>query len=351
LNALIRFCDSLGKDPDALVAERIQDLKGDDVRVRGRHEDLALKYFQSFQSRGMAVNALAYLKSFYRHNYVPLQCKVPTRWRVTSEKVPTQGEIRRMMSVSDLRDRAIIAFLAQSGLRVSTLCKLTYGDVSQDLEAEKVPVHIKVMPRNAKGKEAEGYDTFIGPEAVDALNQYLDSRRKGTKYVPSESIQEVSPLFRRRAKDNGDLDNIIPITEDNIQIQVARAAVKAGVTEPKKKSGEWSLVRPHVLRKFYQTSLERSGIPHNWVKRLLGHKLSRSEDPYSKPTIEDLRGAYEKALPHLALSDTSIELANQQETIEELKARLTRLEEISVERLILSSRPRGRPATGLKRRR
>ena len=46
LNALIRFCDSVGKDPDALVAERIQDLKGDDVRVRGRHEDLALKYFQ-----------------------------------------------------------------------------------------------------------------------------------------------------------------------------------------------------------------------------------------------------------------------------------------------------------------
>jgi len=61
--------------------------------------------------------------------------------------------------------------LAQSGLRVSTLCKLTYGDVAEDLEAEKVPVHIKVMPKNAKGKEAEGYDTFIGPEAVDALNQ------------------------------------------------------------------------------------------------------------------------------------------------------------------------------------
>ena len=67
-----------------------------------------------------------------------------------------------------------------------------------------------------------------------------------------------------------------------------RRAIRAGVIEPKKKPGDWSQVRPHVLRKFYQTSLERAGIPHNWVKRLLGHQLSASEDPYSKPTVEDL---------------------------------------------------------------
>ena len=109
LNAMLHYCDWTGKDPDALVSERIQDLKQDDVRIRGRHEDLALKYFQTIKSRGSAVNMLAYLKSFYRHNYVPLQCKVPQRWRVTSEKVPTQGEIRKMMSVSDMRDRAMIA--------------------------------------------------------------------------------------------------------------------------------------------------------------------------------------------------------------------------------------------------
>ena len=82
------------------------------------------------------------------------------------------------------------------------------------------------------------------------------------------------------------------------------------------------------------------------LKTISRHRVMVSHVIRSWKINEILR---EKALPHLAFSDTSIELANQQETIEELKARLTRLEEISVERLILASRPRGRPPTGLKR--
>lgn len=346
LNVMIRFCSWAGKDPDTLISERVHDLKEDDIRLRSRHEELVLKYFQTFKSRGTGVGAMSYLKSFYRHNYVPLQCKIPRAWRVTSEKVPTQGEIRRMMSVSDLRDRAIIAFLAQSGVRVGTLCRLAYGDVAADLEAGKVPVHIKILPSQAKGKRAEGYDTFIGSEAVDALSAYLDSRRRGTRHVPSEVIAPDAPLFRRQL--NGDEESV-SVSDDSVEQLVTHAAIRAGVIEAKKKPGEWSQVRPHVLRKFYQTSLERAGIPHNWVKRLLGHQLSASEDPYSKPTIEDLRKAYERALPHLALNDATIELAAQQETITELKVRLEKLEAISVERLVLAARPRGRP-TGQRRR-
>lgn len=347
LNVMIHFCAWTGKDPDALISERVHDLKEDDIRLRSRHEELMLKYFQTFKSRGTGIGAMSYVKSFYRHNYVPLQCKIPRAWRVTSEKVPTQGEIRHMMSVSNLRDRAVIAFLAQSGVRISTLCRLTYGDVSADLEAGKVPVHIKAMPFQAKGKRAEGYDTFIGPEAIDALKAYLDSRRRGTRHIPGEPIRSDAPLFRRQL--NGDEESV-PVSDDSIEQLVTQAALRAGVIEAKKKPGDWSQVRPHVLRKFYQTSLERAGIPHNWVKRLLGHQLPASEDPYSKPTVEDLRKAYGRALPHLALSDATIELAAQQETIAELKARLEKVEAIQVERLVLSANPRGRPSAGSKRR-
>ena len=85
------------------------------------------------------------------------------------------------------------------------------------------------------------------------------------------------------------------------------------------------------------------------MKRLLGHKLPKSEDPYSKPTLEDLRKAYERATPHLALNDTTIELAAQQETIQDLRARLEKVEAIQVERLILAANPRGRPPVGVRR--
>jgi integrase len=347
LNVMIHFSTWTGKDPDALITERVHDLKEDDIRLRSRHEELLMKYFQTFKSRGTGVGAMSYVKSFYRHNYVPLQCKIPRAWRVTSEKVPTQGEIRRMMSVSNLRDRAVIAFLAQSGVRLGTLCQLTYGDISQDLEAGKTPVHIKVMPFQAKGKRAEGYDTFIGPEAVDALKAYLDSRRRGTRHIEGESIKADAPLFRRQL--NGDKESV-PIGDDSIEQLVTQAAIRAGVIEAKKKPGDWSQVRPHCLRKFYQTSLERAGIPHNWVKRLLGHQLPASEDPYSKPTVEDLRKAYERALPHLALSDATIELTAQKETIEELRARLEKIEAVQERDYVLAANPRGRPSTGATRR-
>jgi integrase len=202
------------------------------------------------------------------------------------------------------------------------------------------------MPFQAKGKRAEGYDTFIGPEAIDALKSYLDSRRRGTRHIPGEVIARDAPLFRRQL--NGDEESL-PISDDSIEQHVTQAAIRAGVIEPKKKPGDWSQVRPHVLRKFYQTSLERAGIPDNWVKRLLGHQLSASEDPYSKPTVEDLRKAYERAIPHLALSDATIELTAQKETIEELRARLEKVEAIQVERLVLAANPRGRPSAGAKR--
>jgi integrase len=159
---MIRFCAWTGKDPDVLISERVRDLKEDDIRLRSRHEELVLKYFQTFKSRGTGVGAMSYIKSFYRHNYVPLQCKIPRAWRVTSEKVPTQGEIRRMMSISNLRDRAVIAFLAESDVRISTLCSLTYGDVSKDLEAGKIPVHIKVMPIQAKANERKATIHSLG---------------------------------------------------------------------------------------------------------------------------------------------------------------------------------------------
>jgi len=179
------------------------------------------------------------------------------------------------------------------------------------------------------------------------LKAYLDSRRRGTRHIPSEAIGPDDPLFRRQL--NGDEESV-PISDDSIEQLVTQAALRAGVIEPKKKPGDWSQVRPHVLRKFYQTSLERSGIPHNWVKRLLGHQLSASEDPYSKPTLEDLRKVYERAIPHLALNDTTIELAAQQETIQELRARLEKVEAVQVERLVLAANPRGRPSTGVRRR-
>jgi len=164
LNALINFCRWCGRSADELIAERLRDLKSDDVQARARHEDLVNRHFRTFKSRGMGCGVFDYLKSFYKHNYAPLLCQSPRRVRVTAEKVPTAAEIAKMVEVADLRDSAIIAFLAQSGVREGTLCKLTYGHVKEDLEAGEKVVHFYVKPEEAKG--GIGYPAFTGPESA-----------------------------------------------------------------------------------------------------------------------------------------------------------------------------------------
>ena len=45
-----------------------------------------------------------------------------------------------------LRDRAVILVLWSSGLRVSTLCALNYGDVAEEVESGEPYIMIPVYP-------------------------------------------------------------------------------------------------------------------------------------------------------------------------------------------------------------
>jgi len=330
LNALINFCKWTGKTPDMMISERLRDLKGDDIQVRARHEDLVNKYFQTFKSRGMGCGVFDYLKSFYKHNYVPLLCQSPKRFRVTTERIPTVAEIARMIEVADLRDKAIIAFLAQSGVREGTLCKLTYGHVKEDLEAGEKIMHFYVRPEEAKAGIA--YDGFAGPEAASLLKGYLTMREKGTAYMKPETIIDRSPLFRRRAR------GIEPVTEDSIQVLVYHRAVEANVIPPKGHPGEWAQIRPHCLRKFFQTRMEEAGLHVNWVKHLMGHKIRGSDAAYSKPTVRQLREAYEKALSYITLNPANAVAMDKDRTIRELRERLEKLESIYVEVGVMKER-------------
>lgn len=342
LNALINFCKWRGKSPDELIAERLRDLKSDDVQTRARHEDLVNKYFQTFKSRGMGCGVFDYLKSFYKHNYAPLLCQSPKRVRVTTEKIPTAAEIAKMVEVADLRDSVVIAFLAQSGVREGTLCKLTYGHVKEDLEAGEKIVHFYVKAEEAKG--GIGYPAFTGPEAATLLKAYLTMRRQGTAYMKPEVLADSSPLFRRRAI------GIKPITEDSVQVLVYHRAVEAGIIPPKKRPGEWALIRPHCLRKFFQTRMEEAGLNPNWVRHLMGHKVRGSDAAYSKPTVRQLREAYEKALPYITLNPANIDAMDKDQTIKELRTRLEKLESVYVEIGVMKERIEALTAIVPKRR-
>jgi len=66
---------------------------------------------------------------------------------------------------------------------------------------------------------------------------------------------------------------------------------------------------PHDMRRFGQTQLEEAGLPPNWTRKIMGHKISGEESPYSRPNVDKLREGYRKALPRLIFIDRAVALS------------------------------------------
>ena len=166
--------------------------------------------------------------------------------------------------------------------------------------------------------------TFIGPEALEALKTTLQIRMTGSpeikikRYgrdeikggISPEQLTGESPLFRsygkflRTLKDKGRIDHLTP---NAISVLVRKAAIVAGV---------WRRgFSAHALRRYFQTTLETTGINQNWIKIMMGHKLPGVEGSYSRPTTEMLREAYKRAIPALSISE-AVEQRTRVETLE-----------------------------------
>ena len=83
------------------------------------------------------------------------------------------------------RDRAIILILFQSGMDVSTLCSLKYGDVADGLANDQNPLKLDLY----RPKTGTDYYTFLGKDAVEVLKAYIaDAKERGVQFKPSTSL-------------------------------------------------------------------------------------------------------------------------------------------------------------------
>lgn len=292
LGLLWRFCQWSGRSPDGLVRlpkGRVEAL------VQGFADELA----GMDRSRAYVNSVIKRLRTFFRVNgYKSLSIAtyfVPTRYRKKPEYVPSKDEVHAMADAAGSpRNRAIILFLWSSGLRVSTLCALNYGDVAKELEKGEphimVPVYPEMkerVPDACKGQIP--YYTFICLEAGEALRSYLRDREE--KYG---SIDPEDPLFHsdwtlwtrgeRSSKRLG---------RRGVGLIVKRAAKLAGI-------GEWRHVTPHCLRKAFESVLRSPVVGGGRLDKgtqefFMGHILPGTQDVYyDKTKVEFHREEYVK---------------------------------------------------------
>jgi len=285
-----RYCSYLGREPDALISECLQPNGEVLTAAVNQHARDLDRFVMDLKASGLAPGTISNhvkgVRALYRANGVKLELPYRLSRRVVySDRAPTQDELSRMMELADPRGRAILSMLALGGFRVGTLARLQYRHVREDLERGIVPVHVHVESAITKGRYGE-YDTFLGREAVDALNLYLEERRKGKLYgiKKSEEIHDGSPLFR-----NQQVLQIQPLTPGGIHRIIHDLLLKAGLI--KNTPQPRYELRPHSIRKFFRTQLAALGVNTDYIDYMMGHKLDTYAD-VKMLGVEKLRQVY-----------------------------------------------------------
>jgi site-specific recombinase XerD len=291
LNALKKFCEWCGKNPQELILQRDRELKNDDPNDRTGVRDLVLDFRHHLEHVGLAPKTINSYDGAIRSFFTSVLGKRGMinvrnyRNRGATQKkdlIPTLEELKKMIDAMSLEEGFRILFLAQTGMRVSDAISLKIGNIKRELDLENVPLAIRFIPK--KDRELIGERiTFLGSDGVEMLKQYLAWREK-----QEENITEDSPLFVGRTKRQKG-EKIISITDQGFNDTVHEAARRAGIGNDNEKYGR---IRIHCLRKFFITQMTNHGMEDKIVNFLTCHKISEVDCVYWNRRVDTLRQIY-----------------------------------------------------------
>jgi len=300
LGALRIYTDYRGLDPTELIDEIEEDRKKS-RRERGEVE-YKLKKFHEWllnerekEKKGghgttgekgvstkRAATIMGSIRSFYKANGFPITIKLPRPTTlVKNHKLQIRAEdVKKLVDHSPtIRDKAIILMLFQSGMDVSTLCSLDYGDVARGLEKNECPLPIHVV---RKKRQVE-YTTFLGRDGIDALKAYLNKRRGR-----QGEIKHSDPLFVKERNYNGSER----ITKELIEKMLREVAVLSGVVSKEEmERADMNPCRPHALRGAFSTIMKLQGVNNEIVEYWMGHVIPY-EAAYMIPQEDELKKIY-----------------------------------------------------------
>ena len=166
------------------------------------------------------------------------------------------------------RNRTILELLYATGMRVSELAGLNFGNLN--LNENEITVF---------GKGAKERIVLVSDRAKDFLKRYIETVRPMISECPVET-NEDSPVFINK-------------TGYRLQTQSVRAAIKEIVDKiqlPK-------VVTPHVFRHSFATKLLENGADLRVVQELLGHASISNTQIYTHVSTERLKSVYDKTHP------------------------------------------------------
>lgn len=108
------------------------------------------------------------------------------------DKMPSNSELRRILTHMDVKGKALFLVLASSGMRIGEALKLRLGDLELDRELAKISI------RGEYTKTGNPRIAFISREAKEALEEWLKLRE-----ATSGRLQAEAQDTRRRLRMRG----------------------------------------------------------------------------------------------------------------------------------------------------
>ncbi|MEA2055783.1 MAG: site-specific integrase [Candidatus Thermoplasmatota archaeon] len=291
LNALKRFCEWCGKNPQQLILQRDRELKNDNPNDRTGIRDLVLDFRHHLESQGYAPKTIntydGAIRSFFtsvlgKRGIVNIRNYKDRSISQIKDLVPTLEELKKMLDAVNLEEKFRILFIAQTGMRVSDATSLKIGDIKRELELENIPLAIRFSPQKDRDLIGERI-AFLGSDGVEMLKQYLKWREKH-----GEILTDDSPLFVGRTKKRN-RGKIIPVASAAFNETIRESAKKAGIGNG---NGKYGRIRTHCLRKFFITQMTNHGMEDKIVNFLTCHKISEIDCVYWNRRVDTLRRIY-----------------------------------------------------------
>lgn len=302
-----------------LTADELRQLKYEEEQnqkpwERSRVENLVREYLGYLEKEGLAGStrqtAITGIKSFFASQNLPLHlttADLPNCAYVHASAIPNRDDVKKMVQACDhIRNRVLILFLKDSGLRQSDLEGLKWKDLQPwtdgfmgfKIETQKK----KILARG-----------FVGSETTESLEILKRKRLRGTDKIPPEKNLMSHPIFSYLYEPEK------PLLAKTMSYQISEILKLAGL----KDKG----LTAHGLRKFFEQNLHTE---HVYKKQLNGRALSHDVKAYNWLTTEKLFQIYKENYDNLRVLTRPI--SKQVEEIEtrirrEYEGRIRQLEE------------------------
>jgi integrase len=277
--------------PTEQIKKRMHDLTTENLSERLFFENKFREYKEYLEKKGdlkpvSVKTRLRTVASFFSRNGLPLALKrgdwestqqqpVIQRWKITKE------EVKAMYAHGNLRDRALLLVLAQSGFSEVDVSHLKIENLKGIYEQLETEHYFIEKPREKKG---EIQATCLSYEAIHDLQAMLQERGNPTKGY----------LFVSTTKGKG----------DKLEVRTIHQAMKslALKTFGDEKGKEF---KTRALRSFYNSALLRADIKSEVKDLMMGHarQSARKHYDYDDVTIKE---AYQRAFDYLSINGLQV---------------------------------------------